>query len=707
MMPRNSAFQWLHMFVPAVLAILVANGSAGCGSGSTQSPPPIATHLSVTAALSTVTTDSALLITVNALDNSGGVVRSYAGTAQFTSTDSQALLPANTALSGGTANIQVTFKSSGTQTVTASDVAKKLSAGTSGTITVTGGAVLTVTSGSPPDGVAGDVYDAHSCRLSGGGPTPPTYVPCGGFPLFASGGMEPYAWSWTAAPGSSLPPGLLLSNGSTICPFGTNTPFIMFQICGRPTTAGTYHLVVSVSDSASPPNQGSANYTIDVTNPPPPTINTNPAPAEGAINLPYQFRFSTSGGLAPLTWSESGALPPGLTLDSFGTLSGTPTMTGPFPVTLMVSDSLGRSANPQNFTLLVGTHGFKSTGSMFGVDLEGGLGGAREFHTATLLQDGRVLVAGGLTYVFSPFSGPRYTEVDSAELYDPTAGGFSPRIGPARHCHTATLLTSGKVLITGGYGATSVGASAEIYDPASGTFAATTGSMATGRACHTATLLTDGKVLIAGGSDNTAELFDPATETFSSTGPMLVARQHHTATLLHGGKVLVTGGSDNSAELYDPTTGIFSATGPMAAVRSWHTATLLNDGRVLLTGGTDGNTDLTSAELYNPSAGTFSTTTGSMATARQQHTATLLNDGTVLVVGGYSASLLVERSAEVFDPTTGSFSGTGSLVTARAAHTATLLNDGTVLVTGGTDNGAGSSLSFIISGIVASAEIYQ
>jgi len=96
-----------------------------------------------------------------------------------------------------------------------------------------------------------------------------------------------------------------------------------------------------------------------------------------------------------------------------------------------------------------------------------------------------------------------------------------------------------------------------------------------------------------------------------------------------------------------------------------------------------------------------------MAAARQQHTATLLNDGTVLVVGGYSASSSVERAAEVFDPTTGSFSGTGSLVTPRAAHTATLLNDGTVLVTGGTDNGAGSNLQFIISGILDSAEIYQ
>jgi len=467
-------------------------------------------------------------------------------------------------------------------------------------------------------------------------------------------------------------------------------------------------LVLTVSDSASPPSQGSANYTIDITNPPPPTINTNPAPAEGAVNLPYQFRFSTIGGLGPLTWSEIGALPPGLTLDSSGVLSGMPTSTGSFPVTLMVSDSLGRSANPQNFALRIVTHGFKSTGSMFGVDLEGGRGGAREFHSATLLQDGKVLVAGGLTYVFSPFSGPRYTEVDSAELYDPAAAGFSPQSGPGRYCHTATLLTSGKVLLTGGYGGPTIGgsASAEIYDPASGTFAATAGSMATGRACHTATLLTSGKVLITGGSDNTAELFDPATEAFSSTGPMAVARQHHTATLLQSGKVLVTGGSDNGAELYDPTNGTFSPTGPMAAARSWHTATLLSNGKVLITGGTDGLADLTSAELYNPATGNFSPT-GSMATTRQQHTATLLNDGTVLVVGGYSASSSVERSAEVFDPTTGSFSGTGSLVTPRAAHTATLLNDGTVLVTGGTDNGAGSNLSFVISGILDSAEIYQ
>jgi len=692
----------------ASILMISASLLHGCGGGGAAPPPQIATHLAVTTVSKTVTTGTALSVTVSALDNSGAAVRNYAGSVQFTSTDTQAVLPATTVLSSGTVVVQVTFKSAGTQTVTATDVANKLTAGTSGAITVSGGSALSITLGNLPDGVAGDVYNSRSCRFSGGGPNPTLYVPCGGVPLFATGGMEPYAWSWTAAPGSSLPPGLVLSNGSTICPFGTNTPFIMFQICGRPTTAGTYNLVVTVSDSASPPNKGSANYTIDVTNPPPPNINTNPAPAEGAINRPYQFRFSTTGGLGPLTWSETGALPPGLTLDSSGVLSGTPTSTGSFPVTLMVSDSLGRSANPQNFTLLVATHGFRSTGSMFGlVDVEGGTSGAREFHTATLLQDGKVLVVGGLTYVFSPRSGPRYTEVDSTELYDPVAGHFSARSGPGCYCHTATLLASGMVLIAGGYGDTSVGTSAEIYDPASGSLTPTVGTMAIARACHTATLLTDGKVLIAGGFDNTAELFDPATETFSSTGPMAITRQHHTATLLQSGKVLVTGGSGNTAELYDPTTGTFSSTGPMAGARSWHTATLLGDGRVLITGGTDGHSDLASAELYNPATGTFSSTTGSMAAARQQHTATLLNDGTVLVVGGYSASSLVERSAEVFDPTTQSFSGTGSLVTPRAAHTATLLNDGTVLVTGGTDNGAGSNLRFIISGILDSAEIYQ
>ena len=511
---------------------------------------------------------------------------------------------------------------------------------------------LAITSATPPSGTVGTAYAGS------------------GFSLTASGGKAPYSWSWTAGTAGSsgifgLPPGLTLSNA---------------MISGTPTQANTYNVMVIVTDSQSPAAQKSTGYVITIAPPTsgsPPSINTIPSPNVGVINLPYRFAFTTSGGLSPFAWGETGALPPGLTLATDGTLAGTPTASGSFPITVTVSDSLGLSATPQNFTIVVAAHGFKVTGSM---------AVPRGEHSATLLQDGRVLVAGGVSYVSGHYS---YTA--TAELYDPALGTFSRTGGMknARHCHTATLLTNGQVLITGGYDGSTFLSAAEIFDPVSGTFAPT-GNMAAARCFHTATLLTNGKVLIAGGSDAnavlaTAELFDPATGVFSATGSMETVRAFHTATLT-GGKVLVTGGSDvngfpsgnptATAELYDPVSGHFSSTGDMATARAAHTATLLMNGKVLITGGT---TVLT-AEIFDPASRVFMTT-GSITDFRSSHTATLLLNGTVLVAGGSGPARL--SSAEVFDPATSTFSFTGSMTRARTGHTATLLNDGTVLVVGG------------------------
>jgi Galactose oxidase, central domain/Kelch motif len=329
------------------------------------------------------------------------------------------------------------------------------------------------------------------------------------------------------------------------------------------------------------------------------------------------------------------------------------------------------------------------------VGLKGPLGDGRQVHTATVLADGRVLVAGGTDYADQPLA--------SVTLYDPTAGTFSQTgsMGTARAFFTATLLPDGRVLVAGGgppqYGHPGPDlATAELYDPKSGTFTPT-GSMTTTREDHSATLLRDGRVLIAGGNDKadhavaSAELYDPKTGKFSATGSMAIARGYHTAALLADGRVLIVGGAAAawtsmdglaSAELYDPKTGTFTATGSMASALGFPpTATLLEDGRVLVTGTTATGT---LSELYDPKTGTF-TPTGSMTTPRPYTTATLLADGRVLVAGGGSdyANRNFLASAEIFDPTTGAFSATGSMSAARTWCQASLLADGRVLITGG------------------------
>ena len=317
---------------------------------------------------------------------------------------------------------------------------------------------------------------------------------------------------------------------------------------------------------------------------------------------------------------------------------------------------------------------------------------------AILLRNGKVLIAGGQNDSGS---------LSSAELYDPASATFKAT-GPmsiGRFYQGMTLLPNGKVLVTGGANtANHAYSSAELYDPVSGTFSPT-GSMSTSRLLHTATLLPNGKVLIAGGavsggfvSTASADLYDPATGTFTPTGSMSVPRNFHTATLLRNGKVLITGGQSGwgggtryaSAELYDPATGTFSPAGSMNTVHVAHIAILLADGRVLVAGGISAADVVSSAEVYDPDTGRF-TRTGSMSAAREYFDAVLLDDNRVLVAGG-STKLVPLASAEIYDPAAGTFLPIGPMSTPRQYCSLIKLANGQVLAPGGGD-GWGGTLS--------------
>lgn len=540
---------------------------------------------------------------------------------------------------------------------------------------------LTITASSPPAGTTGVAY--------------PGYV------FTASGGNPPLSWT----EGGTLPPGLSLNASG--------------QLSGNPATAGTYAIVIKVTDSSVPPQVVNAPVSISVSDSP---IVVAPAsPPAGTVTYAYPgFTFSASGGSPPYTWTASGTVPPGLTVGSDGTVSGTPTQVGTFSFSVTATDSAQTPASsappaPAQIVINVPTALTLNTSPAPPAGVDGSAYGPFSFSatggylplkwsiTAGSLPPGLTLGNGGSvsgtpasvgTFMFT------VTVTDSAPV---------PVSQSAQFGITVTLppppVINNQEAPTGTVGMT--------YAPY--TYTAINGvppltwseapPLVMGLTLSSQGVLA-GTPTAAGQFAITLNVMDavnrpaPAFPTivrvslarppasFTATGSMKLARSGHAATLLLSGLVLVSGGgggvADPTAELYDPSTGTFaSTTGNMTEARIGHTATLLNlsntsapnYGRVLIVGSTD-----TTAELYDPAASTFAAT-GSMHHPRTSPTATLLNTGKVLIVGGNTTS--GDLVAELYDPTAMTFSDTASTTASRSGHTATLLTDGRVLVAGG------------------------
>jgi Galactose oxidase, central domain len=444
---------------------------------------------------------------------------------------------------------------------------------------------------------------------------------------------------------------------------------------GGPVSTSSFNTARGGSNSASDP---SASGAVSI------------YPARETLRTEGQRRFSgwdSTVGQYDVTWSlQEGAAAGTITTDGVYTAPLTP---GIFHLIARSSHNTDLSATAP---LTIVSVGFAAVNDM---------PVPRSGHTATLLADGKVLVAGGTT-----------DTSHSADLFDPTRSSFVPTIGAmvyTRTGHCAVLLPNGRVLIVGGGDSKgTLFKTAEVFDPATGNFAST-GDLNQVREGATATPLANGKVLIAGGQDSggallsSAELYDPSTGTFTLTGNMHTARARHTATLLSNGKVLFVGSFNptGSAEIFDPASGNFSATGSLVQARAHHTATLLPNGKILVLGGTQimppggggappADVSLDTAEIYDPGTGRFQTA-GKLVVARDSHSATLLSNGMVLVAGGYTHDFDGDAqpewytmfTAELFDPATSVSTTAASLEGDRAEHMATMLNKGQVLAARG------------------------
>jgi anti-sigma factor RsiW len=306
----------------------------------------------------------------------------------------------------------------------------------------------------------------------------------------------------------------------------------------------------------------------------------------------------------------------------------------------------------------------------------------RQGHTATVLSDGRVLVAGGL--------GPG--NLPSSELFDPATGEWSPAsdMNDARSGHVAVLLQDGRALVAGGYDSDGPIAGVEVF---AGDAWIRAPSLLDARGGRFGVVeLRDGAVLVVGGNGagaflDSAELLVLETgEVRFTDSPLSSPRLGHTTTLLADGRVLVVGGAGDegsplsSAEIFDATTGAWLRAAPLAAARREHSATLLPDGRVLVTGGVGIDGRLATVEIYDPVTDTWSPGP-EMAEPRELHSA-IAFAGQVLVLGGFGRNGVVGTSA-LFDPIAMAWTQGPSLRRPQYEIPVVRLQDGSVMAIAG------------------------
>jgi hypothetical protein len=527
--------------------------------------------------------------------------------------------------------------------------------------------------------------------------------------LDAGGGLAPYHFSIASG---SLPAGLALSTGGAIT--------------GSPLVAGTSTFKARVMDSLNPAQSAIQSFSITVDPATPPFITFTVPPVNVVAGQPFDVQvrlldgagasipsalMSLNLGTAPCAGTEIG-----------GGLTGTTNSDGYLTFTNVVIDRGGVGATLHASATVVGAPPIVGDSHHFGVQGfcgTGSMNAARKWHTATRLSDGRVLIAGGHDGT---------TALKSTEIYDPVTHVFTAieDMGTARALHSATLLPSGKVLVVGGGSGFETGtlATAELYDPVTGHWSATGPLTGNSRQMHGAVLLNDGTVLVVGGFTNdgadifglaTAELYNPGSGSFTATsGNMSHDRiMGFTTTLLADGRVLVAGGYRNfvggsvdDADIFSPDSGgsFGPAAGAMNAHRALHSAERMSNGQVFLAGG-ESDTGLEgSTEFFDPSTNSFVVMSGQpvLATPREEHSATRLVDTTILHAGGAGNNDVpfVLSSAELYGT---AMSGTGLMTGPRRIHTATPLNDGTVLLVGGASTPPGAPSEAVLN----TAEIFH